>query len=105
MSDLGVVEIKGSCVGAFDNVREAFARNFSQLGEVGAGVAVWVNGDLVVNLWGGSADGAGTQPWQEDTLTTVLSGTKGLTSTCVHQLADRGELDLHAPVAHYWPEF
>ncbi len=105
MSDLGVVEIKGSCVGGFENVREAFARNFSRRGDVGAAVAVWVNGDLVVNLWGGSADGAGTQPWQQDTLTTVLSGTKGLTSTCVHQLADRGELDLHAPIAHYWPEF
>jgi CubicO group peptidase (beta-lactamase class C family) len=105
MSDLDVVEIKGSCLGGFDNVREVFARNFSELGEVGAAVAVWVNGDLVVNLWGGSADGAGTRPWEEDTLTTVLSGTKGLTSTCVHQLADRGELDLHAPIAHYWPEF
>ena len=73
--------------------------------EVGAAVAVWVDGDLVVNLWGGSADAAGTRPWQEDTLTTVLSGTKGLSSTCVHQLADRGELDLQAPVARYWPEF
>ena len=66
---------------------------------------MWVEGDLVVNLWGGSADAAGTRPWQQNTLTTVLSGTKGLTSTCVHQLADRGELDLQAPVARYWPEF
>jgi len=73
--------------------------------EAGAAVAVWVDGDLVVNLWGGSADAAGTRPWRENTLTTVLSGTKGMTSTCVHQLADRGELDLHAPVARYWPEF
>ncbi len=105
MSDLEVVDIQGSCEGGFERVREAFARNFSELGEVGAAVAVWVNGHLVVNLWGGSADGAGTRPWQENTLTTVLSGTKGLTSTCVHQLADRGELDLNAPVAHYWPEF
>ena len=66
---------------------------------------MWVDGDLVVNLWGGWADAAGTRPWQQNTLTTVLSGTKGLTSTCVHQLADRGELDLQAPVARYWPEF
>jgi CubicO group peptidase (beta-lactamase class C family) len=102
MSD---VEIKGLCVGGFDGVREAFARNFALRNEVGAAVAVWVDGHLVVNLWGGSADAAGTRPWQQDTLTTVLSGTKGLTSTCVHQLADRGELDLQAPVARYWPEF
>lgn len=102
MSD---VEIMGSCVGGFDGVREAFARNFALRNEVGAAVAVWVDGDLVVNLWGGWADAARTRPWQQNTLTTVLSGTKGLTSTCIHQLADRGELDLQAPVARYWPEF
>lgn len=102
MSD---VVIKGSCAPDFVGVREAFERNFALRDEVGAAVAVWVEGDLVVNLWGGSADAAGTRPWQQDTLSVVLSGTKGLTSTCVHQLADRGELDLQAPVAHYWPEF
>ena len=73
--------------------------------EIGAAVAAWVDGELVVNLWAGSADAAGTRPWQVDTLSTVLSGTKGLTSTCVHQLVERGELDLNAPVARYWPEF
>src|SRR5262249_18270767 len=102
MSD---VDILGSCVEGFDRVREAFARNFALRNEVGAAVAVWVDGDLVVNLWGGFADAAGTRPWRQDTLTTVLSGTKGLSATCVHQLADRGELDLQAPVARYWPEF
>jgi CubicO group peptidase (beta-lactamase class C family) len=64
-----------------------------------------VDGELVVNLWAGTADAAGTRPWQVDTLATVLSGTKGLTSTCVHQFVERGELDLDAPVARYWPEF
>jgi CubicO group peptidase (beta-lactamase class C family) len=97
--------IQGSCASAFAGVRDAFERNFALHNEVGAAVAVWVDGNLVVNLWGGSADAAGTRPWQQDTLTTVLSGTKGLSATCVHQLADRGELDLHAPVARYWPEF
>ncbi|OBJ83012.1 serine hydrolase domain-containing protein [Mycobacterium asiaticum] len=105
MSDLGSVSIQGSCASNFVGVRDAFERNFTLRGEVGAAVAVWVDGHLVVNLWGGWADGAGSRPWQEDTLTTVLSGTKGLTSTCIHQLADRGELDLHAPVTRYWPEF
>ncbi|BDB41575.1 MULTISPECIES: serine hydrolase domain-containing protein [Mycobacterium] len=105
MSDVQSVSIQGSCAPRFAGVRDAFERNFTLRHEVGAAVAVWVDGDLVVNLWGGSADAAGTRPWREDTLTTVLSGTKGLSSTCVHQLADRGELDLHAPVARYWPEF
>jgi CubicO group peptidase (beta-lactamase class C family) len=102
---MGDVEIYGSCVGDFDGVRAEFARNFALRNEVGAAVAVWVDGDLVVNLWGGWADEARTRPWKQNTLTPMLSGTKGLTSTCVHQLADRGELDLQAPVARYWPEF
>jgi CubicO group peptidase (beta-lactamase class C family) len=102
MSD---VDIQGSCASEFVGIRDAFERNFALRKEIGAAVAVWVDGDLVVNLWGGSADAAGTRPWQQNTLSTVLSSTKGLTSTCVHQLADRGELDLQAPVARYWPEF
>src|SRR5271166_1114587 len=102
MSD---VDIKGSCASDFAKLRDAFENNFVQRKEVGAAVAVWVDGELVVNLWAGSADAAGTRPWQQDTVATVLSGTKALTSTCVHQLIDRGALDLHAPVARYWPEF
>ncbi len=74
----------------FGGVRDAFERNFALRNEVGAAVVAWVDGDLVVNLWGGWADAARTRPWQQNTLTTVLSGTKGLTSTCG---------------ARYWPEF
>jgi CubicO group peptidase (beta-lactamase class C family) len=99
------VDIQGSCASRFERVRDAFEQNFALRNEVGAAVAAWVDGELVVNLWAGSADAAGTRPWRVDTLATVLSGTKGLTSTCMHQLAERGELDLYAPVARYWPEF
>ncbi|WP_421845003.1 serine hydrolase domain-containing protein [Mycobacterium sp.] len=102
---MGEAEFHGSCASSFASVRDAFERNFALQNEVGAAVAVWVDGKLVVNLWGGSADAGGKRPWQQDTLATVLSGTKALTATCVHQLADRGELDLQAPVARYWPEF
>jgi CubicO group peptidase (beta-lactamase class C family) len=99
------IDIQGSCTSRFEKVRDAFEQNFALRNEVGAAVAAWVDGELVVNLWAGSADAAGTRPWQVNTLAAVLSGTKGLTSTCVHQLVERGELDLHAPVARYWPEF
>lgn len=102
MSD---VEIHGSCASDFQRVRDAFELNFTERNEVGAAVAAFVDGELVVNLWGGSADAAGERPWRQDTLATILSGTKGITSTCVHQLVERSELDLHAPVARYWPEF
>lgn len=97
--------IAGTCAPEFTRVRDAFEDNFAHRREVGAAVAVWVEGDLVVNLWGGSADAAGIRPWQQDTLASVYSGSKGLASTCIHLLADRGEIDLDAPVARYWPEF
>jgi CubicO group peptidase (beta-lactamase class C family) len=71
-------------------------------GDVGASVAVFVDGEPVVDVWGGSA-GAG--PWQRDTLTGVFSVTKTMTALCALVLADRGDLDLAAPVARYWPEF
>ncbi|MCV7029781.1 serine hydrolase domain-containing protein [Mycobacterium sherrisii] len=106
MSDLALeATINGSCAPDFIGVRDAFERNFALQLEHGAAVAVWVDGNLVVNLWGGWADEAATRPWQQDTLTTVLSGTKGLSATCMHQLVDRGDVDLHAPIARYWPEF
>ncbi len=101
------IPISGACAAGFDAVRDAFEKkNFAARDEVGAAVAVWVDGDLVVNLWGGGyADARRRRRWRQDTLASVFSGTKGLTSTCVHLLADRGELDLYAPVAQYWPEF
>ena len=105
MHDACGVPIDGSCAPDFERVRDAFESNFTARDDVGAAVAVWVDGDLVVNLWGGFADAAGLRPWREDTLASIYSGSKGLTSTCVHLLADRGELDLQAPVARYWPEF
>ena len=74
-------------------------------GDVGASVAVTVDGELVVDLWGGQPDEARTPPWERDTITNVWSTTKTMTALCALILADRGELDLHAPVARYWPEF
>ena len=105
MLDEPALLINGLCAAGFERVRDAFESNFTDGDDVGAAVAVWVEDDLVVNLWGGFADAAALRPWRENTLTSVYSGSKGLTSTCVHLLADRGELDLYAPVARYWPEF
>jgi CubicO group peptidase (beta-lactamase class C family) len=89
----------------FVEVLAEFERNFAQRGEVGAAVTVMVDGKTVVDLWGGVADPRTGQEWTEDTLVDVWSCTKGATALCAHILADRGELDLHAPVARYWPEF
>ncbi|MBI4616656.1 MAG: beta-lactamase family protein [Planctomycetes bacterium] len=70
----------------------------------GAAVSVYHRGECVVDIWGGFRDGAGA-PWLRDTMALSFSTTKGVTATLAHVLADRGLLDLEAPVARYWPEF
>jgi CubicO group peptidase (beta-lactamase class C family) len=95
---------QGECDPTFQRVRDVFA-DLLDTREVGAGVAVWVGGHPVVDLWGGLADRKTARPWERDTLVPVYSTTKGMTSLCAHRLVDRGELDLDAPVTHYWPEF
>lgn len=105
MNDYPRVTVNGTCARKFRRVKDAFGANFRERGEIGAAVAVWVDGHLVVDLWGGVKDTAREQPWQHDTLASIFSGSKALTSTCIHLLADRGEVDLNSPVARYWPEF
>jgi len=96
--------IDGFVEHGFEAVADAFASNFER-GEVGASVCVYHRGRAVVDLWGGHADRDTGRPWERDTLQIVFSSTKGVTAACVHLLAERGELDLDAPVARYWPEF
>ncbi|MGW7384878.1 serine hydrolase domain-containing protein [Streptomyces sp. NPDC054794] len=97
--------VHGHCDPRFTAVREAFEENFRDRGELGAAVSVTVDGEPVVDLWGGWADAARTRPWERDTLVNVWSTTKGPVALCAHLLADRGLLDLDAPVADHWPEF
>jgi CubicO group peptidase (beta-lactamase class C family) len=89
----------------FEPVYQEFLRNFAERGEVGASVCVVWEGETVVDLWGGIAHVDTATPWEADTLTHVWSSTKGATALCAHLLADRGLLDLDAPVVQYWPEF
>jgi len=72
---------------------------------VGAALCVYRHGRKVVDLWGGQADSGTGRAWARDTLQLVYSATKAATATCAHLLAQRGELDLDKPAAHYWPEF
>ncbi len=89
----------------FETVRDAFASNFEQGRELGAAFCVHLEGRKVVDLCGGSFDDAGTQPYGPDTLQLVFSTTKGATAICANLLAQRGLLDMGAPVSTYWPEF
>jgi CubicO group peptidase (beta-lactamase class C family) len=97
--------IGGTCDERFTAVKEAFTANLDNGLDVGASVAVISDGEMVVDLWGGFADEAKTTPWERDTIINVWSTTKTMTFLSALILADRGEIDFHAPVAKYWPEF
>lgn len=97
--------VSGTCDQRFRDVRDVLARNLDSGADLGASVAVTIDGEFVVDLWGGWADEAKTRPWERDTIVNVWSTTKTMTSLAALVLASRGELDLFAPVAKYWPEF
>ncbi|MFI9011521.1 serine hydrolase domain-containing protein [Actinosynnema sp. NPDC053489] len=99
-----MAEIRGTCDERFRGVRDTFAASLDR-DDVGASVAVFVDGVPVVDLWGGHADAARTRPWERDTIVNVWSTTKTMAALCALILADRGDLDVSAPVAEYWPEF
>ena len=94
----------GFCKPGFEGVQAAFEANFDKGAELGASVAVTLDGEPVVDIWGGDANPEGA-PWAKDTLVNVYSTTKTMAAFCILILADRGEIDLQAPVADYWPEF
>jgi CubicO group peptidase (beta-lactamase class C family) len=97
--------IQGTSTSRFAEVQDEFERSFADRGEVGASVCVTVDGETVVDLWGGIADPGTERPWTSDTIGVVWSSTKGAVALCAHMLASRGELDIDAPVTTYWPEF
>jgi len=99
------VVIQGTCDPRFERVREALATNFRLGEDIGASVAVFVNGEPVVDIWGGHLDVARTREWQPDSIVNMFSTTKTMTAVAALVLADRGELDFNAPVVKYWPEF
>ena len=84
---------------------QSFEENLASGTDVGASFCVTVEGETVVDLWGGFADEARTRPWRADTIVNVYSTTKTMTALTALLVADRGELDFDAPVARYWPEF
>ncbi|MGO9027648.1 MAG: serine hydrolase domain-containing protein [Acidimicrobiales bacterium] len=100
-----MADVQGSWDKQYDGVAATLAASLDRGTDVGASVAVLVGGEPVVDIWGGFADEARTTPWERDTITNVWSTTKTMTFVCALMLADRGQLDFHAPVANYWPEF
>lgn len=98
-------KVHGKTDPKFDAVKQEFERNFAERGEVGASVCLSLNGETLVDLWGGKANPETGEDWQEDTISIVFSCSKAATALCAHILIDRGELNPSALVAEYWPEF
>jgi CubicO group peptidase (beta-lactamase class C family) len=100
-----VSDVDGTCADAFQSLRDLLAVELSSGEELGAALCVDVDGETVVDLWGGWADEERTRPWRADTIVNVWSVTKTVTNLAALVLVDRGLLDVHAPVAAYWPQF
>ena len=98
------MEIGGSVATAYSRVREVFGEVLAEQPGTGASFAVWHDGEWIVDVWGGYADAAHTRPWQEDTLVMPYSVTKPIAAMTVLTLADRGLVDLDAPMQRYWPD-
>jgi CubicO group peptidase (beta-lactamase class C family) len=109
MAEVREAVLNGQVSGTFDPrfqpVAEAFIENFNQRGEIGASVCMRIEGESVVDLWGGQFAPDSDKPWEKDTVSIIFSCTKAATALCAQLLIDRGELDLNAPVTRYWPEF
>jgi CubicO group peptidase (beta-lactamase class C family) len=100
-----MADVQGTYEPRFEGVRTVLSDNLDSGADVGASVAIYLHGEPVVDIWGGYVDAAGSASWERDTLTNVWSTTKTMTFLCALMLADREQLDFHAPVATYWPEF
>jgi CubicO group peptidase (beta-lactamase class C family) len=100
-----MADLQGHHEPRFDALHAALQRNIDSGAELGASMVVDIDGERVVDVWGGFRDTARSTPWDEHTITNVWSSTKTVTSLAALVLVDRGELDVYAPVAKYWPEF
>jgi CubicO group peptidase (beta-lactamase class C family) len=99
------MEVRGYCDSKFDEVRDVLTESLKTRADIGASVAATIEGEMVIDLWGGHLDEEASNPWQQDTIVNVYSSTKTMSFLCALLLADRGDLDFDANVAEYWPEF
>ena len=97
--------VQGKADRRFRPLIQRFANMFSRPSQGGGALAVYWRGNQVVDVWTGFADSQGQRPWERDTAAMSFSTTKGVVSTVVHRLVDRGVLDYDEPLAAYWPAF
>ena len=97
--------VQGYCDPRFAAVRDQFQQNFVDRSETGAALAVTLNGEPVIDLYGGWTDAKHTKPWAENTIVCCYSVGKAICAILAWRMAERGELDIDRRVADYWPEF
>jgi len=97
--------VSGTADPNFSCAVRGFASTFPGRRFGGGALAIYLDGQPVVDVWTGWSDRRGQLPWKADTAPMVFSASKGMASTVIHRLADRGLIDYDAPVAEYWPEF
>lgn len=100
-----MADIKGKFDEKFARVAETLSQSLDCGDDIGASAAVFIDGEAVVDIWGGYLDAAKTCEWQSDTIVNNFSTTKTMTALCMLILIDRGLVDPNAPVSKYWPEF
>ncbi len=100
-----MADIAGTCDDRFAELHDILSANVDSGADVGASVALTIDGEFVVDIWGGWVDAEHSAPWVEDTITNVWSTTKTMAALAALMAVDRGLLDVDAPVAKYWPEF
>ena len=97
--------MRGDCDPRFARVRDAFQDNFAAGSETGAALAVQLNGEPVLDLWGGWMDAKHSRAWQRDTLVCCYSVGKAVSAILLWRLVERGVLEIDGRVADHWPEF
>ena len=97
--------VSGYCDEKFGEARELFSQSIESGFELGAAIAIEIEGETVLDLWGGEDNTLEGSKWQKDTIVNVFSTTKGIAAMCLLQLVEQGKLDLDLPVSSYWPEF
>jgi CubicO group peptidase (beta-lactamase class C family) len=98
-------QVRGAVDAGYGGLMDVFVANFLDRHDLGAGCTAYVDGRVVVDLWGGLADRRTRRPWNHDTPAVMFSCTKGVLAICVYVLVQQRRLRLDAPVSRYWPAF
>ncbi|GIN90498.1 hypothetical protein J22TS1_15490 [Siminovitchia terrae] len=97
--------INGYVKPGFEKVKNEFVKNFDERGELGAACSIYLKGEKIVDLWGGVKDHQTNELWEEDTIVTVFSSTKGFSALAVAIAHSKGYFDFDDKVSTYWKEF